>query len=85
MKTKNLIELRELDLTILSWIQTGSPINLIASTVFKNSKFPQQSLYHYIIKYINLGLVDKQSRGTYCITKDGKYFIKIMEKLNDWH
>ena len=83
MKTKSIIELRELDLTILKWIKSGANTSSIARLVFPNAKLPGQSLVGYLIKYLYLGLIEKPSRGNYIITIDGKWFIKYLTKLTN--
>ena len=83
MKNKSLIELRELDLTILNWLKTKLKVSSIARGVFPKAKNPLQSLNTYLIKYLRLGLIERQSIGVYNITNTGKYFIKILTKLRN--
>lgn len=82
MRTKSLIELREIDLEILENIDEYK-LMFLARSVFPNAKYPQQTLYSYLQKYLRLGLIEKLSRGQYTITEDGLYFINILRKLRD--
>ena len=81
MKTKSLIQLRAIDRQILNYIKSLTPINVFNRVVFPNAKFPQQSLQPYIRKYLDLGLIDSVTRGVYNLTNQGKYFLKVLNKL----
>jgi len=81
MKTKSLIQLRAIDRQILNYIKSLTPINVFNRVVFPTAKFPQQSLQPYIRKYLDLGLIDSVTRGVYNLTNQGKYFLKVLNKL----
>lgn len=83
MKTKSIIELREIDLRILQCIKTKSSKISIANVVFPKAEYPSNSLTPYLDKHISYGYVKCGERGIYSITPDGKKAIKMLIKLQE--
>jgi len=83
MQNKTLIRLGELDLNILSFLDTKTKLPHIAKIVFPKAKLPRQSLYSYILKHQRLQMIHKTGRGEYELTNQGRYFLRVLRKLSE--
>lgn len=83
MKTKSIIELREIDLRILQCIKTKSSKISIANVIFPKADYPSNSLTPYLDKHMSYGYVQCNERGVYSITKKGKNAIKMLLELQE--
>ena len=71
---------KETDLPILEGIKNNIQLSKISKSVFSHVKNHYQCLnYPYLKKYLNHGLIQRQSRGIYKLTKQGEYFLKILK------
>ncbi len=81
MNSKTLIRFSALDRHILNCLNTQASLTDISNLVFPKANLPQQSLNDYIRKHVKLEMIKQESRGKYNLTNQGKYFLRVLNKL----